>query len=477
MPHTTPFPFVATGAYPTRGGNSVRLLIDGEPAFRRICEAIEAARYRVWVTVTFMWPDFQMPDGSGTALDVLDRAAKRGVDVRVIFWRPDDETARHRRNAFWGAPEHFELLRGRQSPIGLRWDRAHPGFCQHQKTWLIDAGEEEQIAFVGGINLNPHSMVSPGHVGEGQNHDLYVELTGPSVADVHHNFVQRWNEASERHAEDGRWGERGDDDLPFPTQLPAERGTATIQIQRTTHAGRYRDGQAPVGGRAFDIASGERTNFDQYQLAIGSARRTIYMENQYVEVPEIVEALHAALRRGVEVVLLMPAAPDLSPTAYESPERQAFFEARAALGQYDNFTLCGVCGLGTDGRRQPVYVHAKVMLVDETWATVGSTNLHRFSLFGNGELNAAIFSPESVRAFRVALFAEHLGEDTSGVDDRAALRRFRQLAHENRERYLDGDAAWQGLAFSLDVSTYGRALQMGGENVDVSASPRIHRRC
>ena len=46
--------FVTTGSYPTRGGNAVRLLIDGEAAFGRICEAIETARHSVWVTVTFM---------------------------------------------------------------------------------------------------------------------------------------------------------------------------------------------------------------------------------------------------------------------------------------------------------------------------------------------------------------------------------------------------------------------------------------
>jgi cardiolipin synthase A/B len=464
------FPFVTTGSYPTRAGNAAQLLIDGELAFRRICEAIETAQHSVWVTVTFMWPSFQMPDGRGSALEVLERAARCEVDVRIIFWRPDDETASHRRNAFWGAPEHFDVLRELQAGIGVRWDCAYPGFCQHQKTWLIDAGEDTQVAFVGGINLNPHSVVSPGHSvskngvskngGEGQNHDVYVELSGPAVADVHHNFVQRWNEASERHTDDGCWGEQGDSDLEFPTRLPLEHGAAKVQIQRTVHPGRYRDGRPPINGHAFDIALGERTNFDQYCLAIKSAQRTIYMENQYLEVQGIVEELHDALGRGVEVVLLMPAAPDISPTAYESPERKAFFEARSALGSYSNFTLAGIAVLGADGCRKPVYVHSKLMLIDDAWATVGSANLHRFSMFGNGELNAAISSPDIVRAFRVALFAEHLGLEASGLDDLEALRQFRQISQANRERLLAGNPEWQGLAFSLEVSTYGRAPQI-----------------
>lgn len=404
-----------------------------------------------------------MPDGRGSALEVLHRAAKRGVDVRIIFWRPDDETASHRRNAFWGAPEHFAVLRKLNTSIGIRWDRAHPGFCQHQKTWLLDAGKDTQLAFVGGINLNPHSVVAPGHSvskngGEEQNHDVYVELAGPSVIDVHHNFVQRWNEASERYADDGCWSERGDTDLEFPTRLPMECGTATVQIQRTVHPGRYRDGRATPNGHAFDVASGEQTNFDQYLLAIKSAHRTIYMENQYVEVLEIVEALHDALGRGVEVVLLMPAAPDISPTAYDSPERSAFFEARSALGRYSNFALAGIAGLGADGCRKPVYVHSKLMLIDDTWATVGSANLHRFSMFGNGELNAAISSADIVRAFRIALFEEHLAMDTSSLNDLEALRQFKQISQANQERFSSGNHDWQGLVFSLDVSTYGRPL-------------------
>ena len=125
-----------------RAGNVVRPLIDGAPAFRRICEAIDAAEHSVWLTVTFMWSTFEVPDGRGSALDVLDRAASRGIDVRIIFWRPDVVTTGHARNAFWGAAEHRALLDRRRSGVKVRWDRAHRGFCQHQKTWMIDAGGE-----------------------------------------------------------------------------------------------------------------------------------------------------------------------------------------------------------------------------------------------------------------------------------------------------------------------------------------------
>jgi len=452
-------PFVDTGTYPTRTGNHVVPWIDGEPAFRRICEAIELAEESVWATITFMWPSFRMPDGRGTALDVLERAAQRGVDVRLLCWRPDDETAGHRRNAFWGSAEHFELLSRRHPRVNIRWDRAHPGYCQHQKSWLLDAHRDAATSFIGGINLNPNSLVTSHHRGDHHNHDVYVEVAGPAVADVHHNYVQRWNEASERARDDGRWGERGDGELDYPTHTPRPRGDVVVQMQRTTHAGRYADRHPPPGASPYPIELGERTNLDQYRAAIGAARRTIYLEHQFLEVAEIIGALDEALTRGVQIVAMLPAAPEVLSPASAAPERIAALEARARLSKHENFTLCGMAGRAVDGSRTPVYVHSKLMLVDDEWASVGSCNLHRYSLFGNGELNAAFSDMRSVRAMRVALFQEHLGADTTEVDDVEALRLFRRIARANRRRHVRNDPRWRGMAFILDAASYGLAPQ------------------
>src|SRR5262245_41569186 len=89
LPETKHNPCAAAASYPVRGGNRVRVLVDGEVALRRICEAVEAARHSVWVTAAFVAPDLQMPDGRGSLFEVLERAASRGLDVRVLFWRPN----------------------------------------------------------------------------------------------------------------------------------------------------------------------------------------------------------------------------------------------------------------------------------------------------------------------------------------------------------------------------------------------------
>lgn len=430
-------PFMQTAAYPARPGNAVRPLIDGEPAFSRICEAIEGAHQSVWVTVTFLWKDFQMPGGRGSALDVLNRAAGRGLDVRLICWRPDPETEALKTNAFWGSSEHTDLLAKANSGICVRWDRAHPGFCQHQKLWLIDAGTQAEICFLGGINLNPHSMAAPGHRGEGhQNHDAYMELLGPCAVDVHHNFVQRWNEASERHVADGRWGLGSENDLPWPTAVPYAKGTALVQIQRTIHSGRYQDGRAAPGGVAFDIDAGERSNFDQYCAAITCARHSIYLEHQHISVPEIIDCLRQALERHVEVVAVVPA---------EAEHPEDFLALRA----FERFTMAGLAGMGDDGRRKPVWVHSKLMIIDGAWGTIGSCNLHRHSLFGNAELNAAFWDAGIAHSLLSQLLGEHLDRDVTAMDHLVALRLFRGIATDNGQRFKAGDPAWQGIAFNL----------------------------
>lgn len=447
--------YPTAGSYPRRAGNAVRPLIDGVPVFRRIGEAIAEAKHSVWVTVAYYAADFRMPDGRGSLFDVLDGAAARGLDVRVIFWRPNPESGGPGRT-FPGSPADRDLLRERGSRFRARWDRAHGHYLHHQKSWLIDAGKPSEIAFVGGINLTAQALGSPGH-SEGHRHDVYVEVRGPAATDVHHNFVQRWNEASEREADDGRWGDGAEDQLPFPTRLSDPRGGSLLQIQRNVDAGHYRDGTASPGGAPYTIANGERTIFEQYLLAIGAAREAIYIENQAIPIPPVAGALEEALKRGVEVIILVPAQPEEQVrAARRNPERRLLFDRVARLGTYERFTLVGIASLSAEGQRRDIYVHAKVMLVDDEWATIGSCNLHANSLSGHTEMNASIWDKAVVRSLRCALLAEHLGQDTAHLDARAALRLYQSIARENRRRRDAGDPLWQGMAYRLDAATYGK---------------------
>jgi len=451
-------PASSKGSYPLRAGNYICPLVDGEPAFRRICEAVEAARHSVWVTVAFLAEDFEMPDGRGSLFDVLDRARSRGLDVRVIFWRLNEGNDFFEGDVFSGRAAHRAWLKERGSSFHVRWDRAHKQYCQHQKSWLIDAGMPSEIAFVGGINLNSPSVVSPGHA-EGTDtttHDVYAELRGPSATDVHHNFVQRWNEASERSFDDGAWPELAvQSDLPFPEVSSPEAGQAFVQVQRTVRAGTYTDGTATPEGKAFPVHEGEFSIFEQYLAAIDGAQSTIYIEDQSIGTPEVVGKLDAALSRGVDVVVLVPAdANHFMVEARKSPKSKPFFDQLAALGRHRNFALVGIAAEGEDGVLRNVYVHAKIALIDDHWATIGSCNIGARSFFGDTELNVSFWAPDVVRQLRCDLLSEHLDRDTRELDDRAALKFYQAVARQNAERQARGEAL-QGLAFSMDPASYG----------------------
>jgi phosphatidylserine/phosphatidylglycerophosphate/cardiolipin synthase-like enzyme len=451
-------PPVNSGSYPLRTGCRVRPLVDGEVAFRRICEAVESARESVWVTVAFLEREVQMPDGRGTFFDVLDRAAASGLDVRVIFWRSPELEESEPGTHFSGTEEERGWLADRGSRFRARWDYLPEKLCHHQKSWLVDAGRDGEVAFVGGVNLQDASVVPPGHPPRecGNIHDVYVELGGPAATDVHHNFVQRWNEASEREKLDGRWPAGAEvADLAFPSALSPPAGDVAVQVTRTVYPGRYRDGAPTPGGERFEIASGERSIFDQYIAAIDAAQRTIYVEDQAIGSPRIVGHLKQALGRGVEVVFLVPGNCHREyVAARRNPATKPFFDLVASLGDFESFSLAAIASHAGPADYHEIYVHAKIMLVDDVWATIGSTNVADRSFKGDTELNASFWHAERVRELRCELLSEHLGIDTAALDDAAALRLFHDRARKNRDRRTRGERL-EALAYALDPALYG----------------------
>ncbi|MCP4004794.1 MAG: phosphatidylserine/phosphatidylglycerophosphate/cardiolipin synthase family protein [bacterium] len=457
--HADYIPFVRSGTYPIRSGNTVRPLVDGEPAFGRICEAVESAQSSAWITVAFIDRDVQMPGGRGGFFDVLDAAVKRGVDVRVLFWRSPELEEETPGEHFSGTAEEREWLAERGARFLARWDYLPEKLCHHQKSWLVDAGRPSEIAFVGGINLGQSSVVASGHPHRdgGNIHDVYVEVRGPSGTDVHHNFVQRWNEASEHQAEDGFWPPEGDGgNLEFPVEISAVAGEIPVQITRTVSKDRYRNTQPSPGADPHPIHEGERSILDQYHAALSAAKRTIYIEDQAIGSPGIVGQLHAALERGVEVAFLVPGnAHSEYVRALKNPKLQPFFDLVGRLKEHPHFVLAGIASHAGPQSYGDIYVHAKIALVDDGWATIGSTNVAERSFHGDTELNASFWHEPTVRSLRNELFQEHTGRDVSHLDDRGAFALFRDVARKNAARRASGERL-EGLVFEIDPVEYGR---------------------
>src|SRR5262249_46909179 len=159
---------------------------DGEPAFRRICQAVEAARTRVWITVAFVDRDVQMPDDRGSFFDVLDRAGSRGLDVRVLFWREPDLPRLMPGSAHFAGTAAARACRAPgDAPSGAPWPPLPP-YSPHKKGWGFAAGGRGERAFVGGTTLARASLVPRGPPPRGGGpsvHVLYLGVGGPASTD------------------------------------------------------------------------------------------------------------------------------------------------------------------------------------------------------------------------------------------------------------------------------------------------------
>ena len=153
---------------------------------------------------------------------------------------------------------------------------------------------------------------------------------------------------------------------------------------------------------------------------------------------------------------MVPAQPEAHVReARRDPSRHELFDRVARLGRYERFLLAGIAARSAEGERRDVYVHAKIMLIDDKWATIGSCNLHSNSLSGHTEMNASIWDALIVRSLRCELLREHLGHDTAQLDSRAALQLYQLVARQNRHKRDVGDPDWQGIAYRLDPVAYG----------------------
>ncbi len=434
----------SSAVYPARDGNLIEPLVDGGVAFDRIAAAVEAATSSVWVCVAFLEADARFPGGRGTLFDLLDGAAARGVDVRALIWHPHGEAAD---DMFPGDTSSIDLLAGRSTAWQARWDAVPGRQCQHQKVWLIDAGTPDETAFVGGINITQGSMAGPGHQAPmpgprnaryGNVHDVHCLVRGPAASDVHDNFVLRWNGATERHRDHGAYPPGGTDDLTAPVDRTGPRGPTRAQIQRSVLPGIY-----------DLLPDGENSVREQYLAAIDGARSSILFEHQVLLSRACLDAVCAALERGVVVVASVPAnpMPELA-AARGHPGIAAGYDALAACGEHPNFCLVAPT-IRRDWGYEDVYVHAKTAVVDDAWATIGSTNLVFSSFRGDTEMNVSFWDEAVARALRVYQTSELAGSDTSGVGDADALRLVAATARDNAERHAAGDPL-TGLARAID---------------------------
>lgn len=438
-------------------GNRVRALVDGATYFRRLCEELRATADGDQIYfVDWRGDPEQRLAGPGTAVSVeLARARSAGAAVFGLVWRSHLDRLR------FSARENRNLAEALQA-VGARVNldmRVRLGGSHHQKFLVIRHPDEpaRDVAFVGGTDLSRSRSDDHGHRGDPQAqempaaygptppwHDAMVEIGGPAVADVEHCFRERWEDPTAlQHARPILWatdrlvGVRGGDQrLPEQLPPPPPAGHDTVQLLRTY----------PCQRPAYPFArTGERTVARGYAKALGRAEQLVYIEDQYLWSRMVAEVFATALRRApdLQLVAVVPRLPDsegVSGAATVAAHAQAVEVLRAAGGErvhlYDLENEEGT----------PIYVHAKICIVDDTWAAVGSANLNRRSWTHDSELTAAVVTDSGDDAFarrlRLRLWTEHLGrapdEDADLIDLDHAPHALTEQAHRLEQWHADG---------------------------------------
>jgi phosphatidylserine/phosphatidylglycerophosphate/cardiolipin synthase-like enzyme len=381
----------AAGDPPPRERCELDVLIDGANALPAIASALAGAKQFVHLTGWHLAPSFELVPGQPRhTIGVLLGELSQRLDVRVLVWSGSPVPAFHPTRG--EVSEALENLK-RGTRIQAQGDpREHPLHCHHEKTIVIDG----ELAFVGGIDLTDDAgdrYDSQDHHARRRLgwHDVATRLRGPAVSDVNNHFRVRWRELT---------GER----LP-ELAAPPPAGETTVQVVRTIEEDMY-----------AAVPRGEFRIFESYVRALSSARELIYLENQFLWAPEVVSIIAGKLRDpptpNFRVVILLPAKANNGADDTRG-QLSVLVDADDGAGRMLGATIRSLSPL--KDRADPLYVHAKVAVIDDRWLIVGSANLNAHSFFNDTEMCVVTDDAALARDTRVRLWAEHLELDEARV--------------------------------------------------------------
>lgn len=386
------------------------VIIDAEDYFR----VARAAMMKAKRSIMLIGWDFD------ARIELLgDRRAHDGAPTRIgdlIYWLVQNEPKLEVRLLRWDLGAIKSLFRGKTFFTILKWkmhpritvklDAHHPpGGSHHQKIVVID----DCFAFCGGIDMTGDRWDRRDHADDeewrvhpdgspyGPWHDATTALEGPAAA------------ALGRHAR-GRWKRAGGESLKpikgrhdcWPEELLAQFRDVDVAIART----------APRMEGQREVTEIEALYLDQ----IARAKRFIYAESQYFASRRIAEAIARRLDEpdGPEIVIVNPEGAQgwLEPLAMDTA-RARLVEALRHRDTHGRFRIYHPYTAGGE----PIYVHAKIMIVDDAILRVGSSNMNNRSMRLDTECDVTIDTAlpanrdqtETLAAMRDDLIAEHLG--------------------------------------------------------------------
>ncbi|WP_370509827.1 phospholipase D family protein [Mycobacterium sp. SA01] len=411
--------------------NRVEPLIHGATYFERLAAEVEALQAGDYVFFTD-WrgdPDELLRDGGPTIRELFCQAAQRGVVVKGLVWRSHLDKFQYSEEENEHLGEAIEAAGGEV----LLDQRVRAGGSHHQKLVVIRHPEAPQrdIAFAGGIDLCHSRRDDESHNGDPQAvqmadiygstppwHDVQLQIRGPAVGALDTTFRERWNDGTPLDAlspvawvmDKLRGADLSPGRLPDQPPDPPECGPHAVQVLRTYPDAHFRYDFAPRGERSIARA---------YNKVVPRARRLIYVEDQYLWSARVATLFAQALRENpdLHLVAVIPRHPDVDGRLDLPPN---------LVGRWQAIATCQAASAERvhifdveNHRGTPVYVHAKVCVIDDIWACVGSDNLNRRSWTHDSELSCAVIDSEGTfaRDLRLRLLREHLDRPADGSQD------------------------------------------------------------
>ncbi|MBV7363579.1 phosphatidylserine/phosphatidylglycerophosphate/cardiolipin synthase family protein [Actinomycetaceae bacterium TAE3-ERU4] len=311
----------------TLGENEITVYTNGTALYADMLEAIKNAKKSVFLE-SFIWKGDEV--GKAFKEAVID-AAKRGVEVYCVYDSFANLVVNPAFKIFPKIP-HLHVLRFpliRPALFLLRWRLFGR---DHRKILVVDG----EVGWVGGYNI--------GQLYATEWRDTQIRIQGPAVWELENTFVEFWNEFRETHH-------------PALPERGARKWDSRIQAVANTPSAIL----FPIRGTYLD--------------AIKRASQRIWITQAYfIPDREIINALKAAAKRGVDVKILIP-------------ERSNHVLADwAAATNFTEFLEAGV----EIWLYKHAMVHAKTATIDGRWSTIGTANIDRLSLLGNFEVNVTL---------------------------------------------------------------------------------------
>lgn len=400
----------------TRG--TVTPLVDGVAALKAMQEVMSTAKSYIFISAWYLHIDTKLPRGKESVrLDTLLKTlTKQGKKIFVLISYLENrpiklgnkkfnlfqqarrassiaaQLSRIDRNVFTLVDKHpFKVsFRGMTRILG----------SQHEKFIVVDG----EVAFCGGMEFTrDYSASSPEHkVPRGLRHDIHLKCEGSIASHLDTHFRTRWKEVQKVRASASGKQTGSEVVLPESSKTSKKKDDHAVQIART-RSQMKKDSVNPVVS--------VREVFDAYLGATQEATRLIYIEQQYFRDKELAQAIANRLGKAkdLEVIILLPERPEEPPSPLTDHVNHLQFQAleivkKSAPQRVGFYSVRKVRG----SPKTSIYVHSKVMIVDDKWMTVGSANTNPRSFKVDSEVNILVRDDKAAKELRMSLWKEHL---------------------------------------------------------------------